>query len=334
MQSPGKSSGSVSEIGRRLAHNSTVMGQQSFYDRPLVRRLQDIFWHPKPPMKVTQRQFDGADKELRVTAGKRWDEIDSSDYWHYLLDLCYVELQPDLFDYLFPAFLIRWWEGLVSRQGGPESECDFYRAIDRGQVFAKMMSLSRREQVYAWMVDAYMDAVDQWGGNLSLDYDSKAGNKLQGPLTSFHAIGQSIPILPEIWDRLQDVKCLGVAQWWLVLGIGIAWDENECPYIPAWTRDHGGGGVYILESDASIFEHGYLAENLECLNAELTIQLLIEKLFEASPFLSETSFFDLLFVTRQRLEMDPEFYQARIQRFLHYLGQPNLGGVIRAPLAG
>ncbi len=211
------------------------MGQQSFYDRPLVRRLQEIFWHPKPPMKVTQRQFDGADKALHVTAGKRWDEIDPSDYWHYLLDLCYVELQPDLFDYLFPAFLIRWWEGLLSRRGGPESECDFYRAIDKGSVFHKMMSLARREQVYAWMVDAYMEGVENWGGNLSLNYDPKSGDELHSPLAAFHALGQSVPILPEVFERLVSGKSIGVSQWWLVLGIGIAWDENQCYAIPPST---------------------------------------------------------------------------------------------------
>lgn len=217
-----------------------------------------IFGDPSPPRKITEKQFDDAQADLVATASKPWHQIDQSDYWHYLLDLCYVELQQDLFDYLFPAFLIKWWEGQLDRRGGPESECDFYRAIDHGEVFTKMMGETRRNEVFHWIVDAYMDGVDAWDGHLSVAYVKDGPDNLHGPLWSFNALGQSVPVLSALIERLSEVSTIGRAQWWLVLGSGILWKENECPAIPSWTPVGGGGGVYLTGSAASIFDHGYL----------------------------------------------------------------------------
>ncbi|HEY0866776.1 MAG TPA: hypothetical protein VGE01_05340 [Fimbriimonas sp.] len=304
------------------------MQGKEFYERPLVRRLASIFSNSKPPEKVTEQQFDGFDNDLAATARKAWHEIDQEDYWHYLLDLAYVDLQPDLFDYLFPAFLIKWWEGLVSHYGGPASETDIYYAIDHGQVFEKMMDAGRREEIFAWMMDGYLDAVDSWSGCMNVVYESEGPNNLHGLLWSFNALGQSVPILPQIWERLTQVETPGRAQWWLVLATGLAYLPNEAPAIPPWNRGTGGGGVYLTESEASIFDHGYLPSNLEFIRSHLTLEV-VERMLEASVhILSNSSEVEWARTVLDRFREEREFVQARHRRFLMLLGEPDLGGVV------
>lgn len=303
-----------------------------YYDRPMVARLSEIFDHPKRPDKVYQNQFDDAQEALERTAKKEWHEIDQSDYWHYLLDLCYVDLQQDLFDYLFPAFLIRWWEGLVSRRGGPESECDFYRAIDHGNVLSEMMDRARRTEILEWMVDAYIEGVDSWGGKLSVDYDSEGPDNLHGPLWSFNAIGQSIPITRQILDELDDVSTEGRAQWWLILATGLIWNEDQVDHVPPWDEVKGGGGIYITQSAAAIYDHGYIDENLATMRARITFETLVERLRASAKLLKTTPngvwAEDALF----RLQQDPARIEARIDRLMHLLSLEYFGGALTYPL--
>ncbi len=291
-----------------------------------------IFGDPSPPRKITEKQFDDAQADLVATASKPWHQIDQSDYWHYLLDLCYVELQQDLFDYLFPAFLIKWWEGQLDRRGGPESECDFYRAIDHGEVFTKMMGETRRNEVFHWIVDAYMDGVDAWDGHLSVAYVKDGPDNLHGPLWSFNALGQSVPVLSALIERLSEVSTIGRAQWWLVLGSGILWKENECPAIPSWTPVGGGGGVYLTGSAASIFDHGYLPANLGAIRECLDYQHLVNMLKRSWEMIPSFPHGDWAQAAYEECLSQPERAESRIAKFMRALALPHLGGVNDNPL--
>lgn len=303
-----------------------------FYKRPMVARLQEIFDHPAPPVRVTEQQFDEVQEALVRTAAKAWHEIGHGDFWQYLMDLAYVDLQQDLFDHLFPAFLICWWEGQLSRFGGPESECDFYYAIDRGQVLVKMMKATRRKAVLEWMLDAYMDGVDHWDSNLFAPYDSNGPNNLHGPLWSFNALGQSFPILEDILSRLGDVSNLGRARWWLVFASGLVWNENECPWVPAWSPSDGGGGVYIAESGASIFDHGFLADNLRAITAFFTYPNLKGVISATAEQLRGSPYEAWSCEAEHAFESSPDRMASRLQRLLHLYNLPGLGGVLSNPL--
>lgn len=303
-----------------------------FYEWPMVARIKTIFGDPLPPRHISQKQFDLMQDDLIRTASKGWHEIDQSDYWHYLLDLCYVDLQQDLFDYLFPAFLIRWWEGQINRLGGPESECDFYRAIDHGQVLIKMMSESRRQQVLAWIVDAYIEGVDAWSNNLSVAYSRNGPNDLHGPLWSFNALGQSVPVTQAILQQLADISTIGRAQWWLVFATGIFWNENTCPAVPVWTPDRGGEGIYITESATSIFDHGFLPENLEAMKGFLSYDRLMANIEKCVDLIPPFPHGDWAQMTWEECLSHPEKCATRLANLLHILGLPDLGGVRLNPL--
>lgn len=299
----------------------------------MVTRLKKIFGNPESPKFVVQKQFDGAQASLEKTSRKAWHEIDQSDYWHTLLDICYVDLQQDLFDYLFPALLIRWWEGQMSRKGGPESECDFYRAIDHGQVFIKMMDSSRSKEVFSWMTDAYLAGIDEWSGKLSVAYDPNGANDLHGPLWSFHALGQSVPITHLIVKGPGEVSTEGRAQWWLVFATGLVWNENQCNELPIWTPESGGGGVYITESEASIFDHGFLTPNLHAACEFFTMERVRKCLEMSVDLIPSFPHGDWAKLALEEFWADPQKIEIRLQNYLKLLALPNLGGFRQNPLA-
>jgi hypothetical protein len=298
-----------------------------FYARPMVIRIKEIFDDPVPPRQVIEDQFDGAQDDLIRTATKPWHEIDQSDYWHYLLDLCYVDLQQDLFDYLFPAFLIRWWEGQLTRLGGPASECDFYRAIDGGQVFTKMMDESRREQVLRWMTDAYIEGVDAWSNELSVEYNSSGPNNLNGPLIRFNALGQSVPVIGPILEQLGNIQTIGRAQWWLVFATSIVLNVNQRPAaVPSWTPYRGGGVLWTIKSATSISDHGFLPENLEALASFLDYERLTALVEQSADLIPSFPHGDWARSTWEDCLGYPQRVAKRLENLFYLLSKPDLGG--------
>lgn len=296
------------------------MAIPDFYDQPMVGRIKRIFNDPAPPSKVTQAQFLDVDWHLHLIAAREWRHIRSFDLWTYLHDLCNVPLQQDLFDYLFPVVLIRWWEGQLDQSVGLERE-DFYRALDGGQVLYKMMNESRRGQVLDWMTDAFIQGVDAWSHHLNFDRNVPGPDNLHDHLSSFNALGQSVPIIGRILTSLSEVSTIGRAQWWLVFASGVIWNANECPGVPPWNEQTGGGGIYITASDAGIYAHGFLAENLDALKKFLTLDRLVEVTRQSARLLSSSQHMEWSSLALSECLSDPQRIERRLNRLLLILGQ-------------
>ncbi len=251
---------------------------RAYYHRPFVQEIVQIFGDPTPPAKITEKQFDYWQKGLEDLVAKKWHEIESLSY--YLMDLKYVDpLQADLFDYLFPVCLITWRDGIEQRKNLPHGECDFYSAVDRGNIYHRMLSPKMRKQVFDWMVRVFM-----WGVSTIRSEECEAIGLRNDNLHYFHwtfnAIGESTPITGDILRELSRVTNPGIARYWLTFASGLCWDEQKVPWISPWTPDLGGGGVYLLESNAEIFEHGFLESNLAAYSEFLTrerIKTLLEQ---------------------------------------------------------
>ncbi len=300
------------------------MATHPYYDRPMVQRMQRIFDWPKPPGPLVQRQVDGAEEHLRKLAKSQWHEMD--DWWAFLMDLTYLEsivFQRDLFDYVFPTVLIRWWEGQLDRTGGPHHESDIYNAIDRGGCLYSMMDDARREDVLDWIVDAYLQGVDSWSGELSANYNAKGPDNLHGPLWSFNALGQSVPVIEPILAGLEQLTTPGRAQWWLVFITGLAIPENLGPATP----DGGGGGVYVTETATEIYDHGYLDENLKTMREFLEPTRLKRLLEHSREVLTRDWEMEWATDVIARIEADPKSFATRVERFSSILSEPDLGGV-------
>lgn len=303
--------------------------RDGYYDRPMVQRLLEIFEYPRPPRVVVERQFDGEQEYLEALAAKAWHEVNDGDYWCYVLDLAYVELQQDLFDYLFPPFLVLWWEWQLTAIE-PDTGYDFQYSIDRGNVFEKMMSPGRREAVFRWMVDAYLDGIDRWGGHL---LDESRPFSVDGPLASFNAIGQSVPITSALLDELEDVNTLGKAQWWLVLATGLLWDPAGPP-MPGWYANGMEGRVFVNSSTTSIFDHGYLPQNLLAMEQRFSVNYVHRNLTRSFELLKPTIWSEAAQTALSLLEWSPVEMEQRIERYLGVLGYPNLYGGCDSPLKG
>lgn len=292
----------------------------------MVTRLIEIFDNPTPPKIVSEEQFDNAQEELIKTAGKAWHEIDQDDYWHYLMDLKYVDLQQDLFDHLFPAFLIRWWEGLMSGQGGPDSETDFYAAIDGGNIFNQMMSESRRQKVFEWMTDAYLESIDSYSDEAAVEQKAVGSNTIEWSLGAFNAIGQSVPITKSILSKLSNVSNVGRAQWWLAIASGIIWENGLCPHMPGCNPSDNFSGISINYTLASIYDHGYLEENLRAITDFVTSELLLAMLQESAQLLANSPFDEWSMRVMEKASAEPELTASRIDHVFSFYALPELGG--------
>lgn len=103
-------------------------------------RVRGIFGNPKPPHKIWEQQFDYIDDELKELAQTPYEQIDFGDLWYYHHDLAYVELQPEVFSYLFPVCLMDWHLTLMANEGCSHGDSEFHYGLVRGDVLQKMLT--------------------------------------------------------------------------------------------------------------------------------------------------------------------------------------------------
>ena len=120
-------------------------------------RVRRIFGDPQPPRTVWERQFDYFDDEFRHLARTPYDQINFTELWYYHHDLAYVELQSDLFDYLFPVCLMDWHRSLLSNEPCSHGDSDFHYGLHRGNVLEKMVTPERRNTIYTFFRDSFSE---------------------------------------------------------------------------------------------------------------------------------------------------------------------------------
>jgi hypothetical protein len=123
-------------------------------------RARAIFGNADPPQEIWERQFDYNDDDLKRIAATPYREIDRNDLWYYFHDLSYVDLQPDLFDYLFPVCLIDWHDTLMCNQSCSKGDSEFHYGIRQGKIFEKMLTAHQREAVFEFFRDSFLQRID------------------------------------------------------------------------------------------------------------------------------------------------------------------------------
>ncbi len=265
-----------------MAHRN--IDQETFDSHPLVMRMREIFDDPKPVTVVTQwswRDMGDPPHLFRVEIASRpWHEVGVSGSKFYLVDMAYMPLQQDLFDYLFPCVLIYWWR---CTKNALELQANWVfipilDAIRRAKVWQTMLTAERRSSLEEWMADAFFDALDTvkeddpW---IAEQYPDWAPDIDQ--VKSFHNLGQSVPVTGRILDKLFIVDTREKARWWLSFGLTLVGNPSLLQDNEPWVFDYPFGDRWR--------EGDYLPENLVALREKLTLEAFLNALVDAEQIL-------------------------------------------------
>ena len=192
----------------------------------MVARIAEIFGHPRPPEMVTEKYWDYDDDYFPRIAGEPWHVLTGDDLGGYIQGLGSGRSQPELFNYLFPIILIRWWEGLMDQT---ETYWFSYSLANAWGIRTfETIDEDRRGRVLEWIADAFIQAVDAWNGE-AVDWRDQSRQTSLVPV--FHDLTRDLPITKLLISRLSEVSTLGRAKWWLVLGNAILASKSG-PFAP------------------------------------------------------------------------------------------------------
>lgn len=242
------------------------------------QRARSIFGCPKPPTSVWERQFDDFDDELQNLATTPYEAIDFGDLWYYHHDLAYVELQPDLFAYLFPVCLMDWHMTLQSNESCSHGDSEFHYGLLHGKVLEKMATPAQRQQIAEFFCDSLLERLDLERGL----YFSGSGASAYGWMSRFNSLGIVTPIIPNIWKAWWSLETVGRAVAAVQYLSGLMYFDGENPVFERWTPDKGGGGPYLWGNDSLIRDTGWMPENADFLASVLTLEFVEEQLKRAA----------------------------------------------------
>lgn len=245
-------------------------------------RSRKIFGNPKPPKIVWEKQFDFFDEDLHRISQLPWHEISDGDLWYYLHDLAYVELQPDLFDYLFPVCLNFWYQSLMRSESAERGDSEFHYALYRGNILEKMTTPPQTQAIYDYFYDGFLDRIEAERGFKYINPSKLAAHAW---IQRFNSLGYVSPIIDKIWESWWKLDHPGKCVSAIMYGSGLVYLSGENPIWGVWTPERGGGGPYLSECDSHIYDAPWLDVNLNFLKQQLAVSYIQEKLRFASDLL-------------------------------------------------
>ena len=254
-------------------------------------RVRSIFDNPRPPVKITQCQFDYGDEALERLARTPHTQIDFRDLWYYYHDLAAVELQPDLFDYLFPACLMHWHVTLMQNEACGRGDIEFHDALVRGNVLEKMVTPARKDAIYVFFRDSFLERLDaERGFALASPRDLE-----NGWLARFNTLGCLMPRIDMLWEPWWSLATPGRAVAALKYCSGLMYPGWANPLYGQFSRLMGSMCPYLNHGDSGITRRGWMRANLDFLTRTLTVEFVEEHVEKAVA----------------RLEKEPEREKAR-----------------------
>ncbi len=250
--------------------------------RITLERSRSIFGNPPKPNRVTEKQFDGFDHELKRIGTLDWSEIEDGDLWYYIHDLSYMELQKDLFNYLFPVCLNYWYQSLLRSESAECGDAELHYAIHHGNILKKMTTKSQTEEIYNFFHDGFIDRVELERG---FKY-SGTKTPAYGILYRFNSIGYIAPIIGAIWTTWWNMDHPGKAVAAIKYASGLIYMKGGNPIFGEWTCNEGGGGPYLTESDACIYDASWLHENIDFMRKTISVEYIQDKMHHASKVLT------------------------------------------------
>lgn len=282
--------------------------------RVSLNRARAIFGNAPAPERVVERQFDWFDEELYSLSQTPQDRITPEALWYYLHDLAYVDLQPDLFDYLFPVCLNFWYSSLMRSQDCAQGDAEFHYALAHGQILEKMVTSAQRDQVFDFFHDGFLDRLDQERGFIV----SPGQPAAYGWMWRLNSLGLVAPIIERLWASWWSMDSPGQAVSALMYASGLMYRGDANPIFPALP----GGAPPLWENDSYIFDSGWLPQNLDFLWSTLTVGYLREKVTEAARRLAAEPESAMASRLERDFEQCIEIVEARIALLLQLLIDP------------
>lgn len=236
-------------------------------------RIRSILGPAPKPTAVWELQFDGNDENLRRIADCDWEDVREQDLRSYIHDLAYVKLQPDLFRHAFPSCLQFWQNSLLRNERAEKGDAELHFALQRGDILAKMMNDHERERLFAFFIDGFLDRID---GERDWAYEHP-GSAQNAWIFRFNSLGLIAPVISRLWREWWAMETPGQAIAAIKYASGLIYFGYGNPVYSPWTPEQGGGGPYLAEWDAAIYDRGWLDENLDFLSQTLTCDYILEK---------------------------------------------------------
>jgi len=238
-------------------------------------RAAAIFGNPKPPDTVWEQQFDGFNEALAKLAMTPYAKMNFSELWYYYLDLAYVQLQPDLFKYLFPVCLMDWHATLMANEPCSHGDSDFHYAMVQGQVFERMLTPEQRLRVSEFLKDSFLCRLDA-----TQEVEPRWHHPDYGWLHRFNSLGLVLPGIAPIWKAWWTMETVGRALAALRYCSGFIYYDGENPLFD--TSGARRGGADLWENDSMAYGAGWLEPNLEFLRRTLTADYVLAKIDAAA----------------------------------------------------
>lgn len=284
-------------------------------------RSRHIFGNPSRPLVIKENQFDGFDKELKQIAKKHWKDITEEDLWYYLHDLAYVDLQPELFKYLFPVCLNFWYNTLMNNDSADRGDAEFHHSLHRGEILETMVTEKQKKEIYDYFYDGFLERIEKERGFEYIGMNTPA----YAWMYRFNSLGYIGPIIEKIWLSWWEVNTPGKAVSAIMYASGLIYLKGENPIFAEWTPRKGGGGPYLTESDTDIFDTGWLKENIDFLKQILSVKYIQEKVQLAATQLLNEPEADMAQEVANDALRKGDIIRIRIEDLIKNLSRPNLG---------
>ncbi|CAA6808989.1 MAG: Unknown protein [uncultured Sulfurovum sp.] len=282
-------------------------------------RSRHIFGNPSRPKVIKEKQFDGFDKELKQIAKTHWKDVTEEDLWYYLHDLAYVDLQPELFNYLFPICLNFWYNSLMRNDSADRGDTEFHYSLYRGKILETMVTDKQKKEIYDYFYDGFLERIEKERGFEYIGTNTPAYSWMY----RFNSLGYIAPIIEKIWLSWWEINTPGKAVSAIMYASGLIYVKGENPIFEQLTPRKGGGGPYLTESDADIYDTGWLQENINFLNQMLSVKYIQEKVQLAANQLSNEPEAVMAQKVANDALIQSDIIQIRIEDLINNLSRPN-----------
>lgn len=283
-----------------------------------AEQARAIFGYPAPPNHVSEHQFDGFDDKLRALSQTPWDRITADDLWYYLHDLAYVDLQPDLFAYLFPACLDYWYASLTQNQAAAQGDAEFHHALAHGRILDTRVTPTQRDHILDYFHDGVLDRLDRERGFSAASVEAPAFAWMR----RFNSLGLVTPLIGRLWTSWWRLESCGQAVAALMYASGLMYRRGANPIFPLLPHSPVSGVPPLWENDSYIFDHGWLPDNMDFLRRTLTVEYLGRQVAAAARRLAGEPEAEMATVLAHDYAHCAPVVELRIASLLALLAQP------------